>query len=123
MAGMNEFDEESNGSCLIWGTEMEEWHNHLFPPGQRRTRAKSHLFATTLVPTGPESFDVEYVLQLEIGGNIPTWLTTPVVVDNVKKLFNCAKDFYQNKDGELDMFLAEKAQQKDLTGYSLLMTP
>ena len=123
MAGMNEFHEESNGSCLIWGTEMEEWHNHLFPPGQRRTRAKSHLFATTLVPTGPESFDVEYVLQLEIGGNIPTWLTTPVVVDNVKKLFSCAKDFYQNKEGELDMFLAEKAKQKDLTGYSLLMTP
>merc|ERR1711976_469366 len=42
-----------NHSTVIWGTELEEWHNHLFPQDiPRRTRAKSHLFASTLVPTG-----------------------------------------------------------------------
>jgi hypothetical protein len=123
ICGINEFPEDSNGSCLIWGTEMEEWHNHLFPPGHRFTRAKSHIFSTTLVPTSDSTFDVEYVLQLDIGGNIPSWLTTPIVTDSVKKLFNCAKDFYLNKDGSLEKFLAEKAQRNDASGYSLLMTP
>lgn len=120
LCGINDFPD---GSCLIWGTEMEEWHNHLFPPGRRRTRAKSHIFSTTLVPTGPDSFDVEYVLQLEIGGSIPSWLTTPILMDSVKKLFSHAKDFYLNKDGELQDFLAEKEQRNDTSGYSLLMTP
>ena len=60
----------------------------------RVTRAKSHLFSTTLVPTCEGSFDFEYVLQLEIGGKIPTWLTTPIVTDSVKRMFNCAKDVY-----------------------------
>jgi hypothetical protein len=121
LCGINDFP---NGSCLIWGTEMEEWHNHLFPPGHRPTRAKSHLFSTTLVPTGPETFDVEYVLQLEIGGKIPTWLTTPIVNESVQRLFACAKSFYSSKDGELAKFMARKASgihQKEV--YSLLMTP
>jgi hypothetical protein len=104
--GINEF---ADGSSVIWGTEMEEYHNYLFPPGRRVTRSKSHLFSTTLIPTGPESFDVEYVIQLEVGGSLPNWMTTPIVIDNVKKLFSCAQDFYLNKDGELEKFLAEKA--------------
>jgi hypothetical protein len=121
LCGINDF---SDGSCLIWGTEMEEWHNHLFPPGRRATRAKTHIFTTTLVPTGPESFDVEYVLQLDIGGRIPNWMTTPIVIDNCKKLFSCAQDFYLNKDGELEKFLAKKATRTSFTdGPSLLMTP
>lgn len=60
----------------------------------RVTRAKSHLFSTTLVPTGESSFDVEYTLQLEIGGKIPTFLTTPIVADSVKRMFKCAKEMY-----------------------------
>jgi len=109
ICGINEF---SDGSSVIWGTEMEEYHNYLFPPGRRVTRSKSHLFSTTLIPTGPESFDVEYVIQLEVGGKIPNWMTTPIVIENVKKLFSCAQDFYLNKDGELEKFLAEKAARK-----------
>jgi hypothetical protein len=62
----------------------------------RVTRAKSHLFSTTLVPTSESSFDVEYVLQLEIGGKIPIWLTTPIVTDSVKRMFKCAEGIYSN---------------------------
>ena len=121
ICGINDF---ADGSCVVWGTEMEEWHNHLLPPGKRVTRAKSHIFASTLTPTGPESFDVEYVLQLDIGGKIPAWMTTPIVIDNVKKMFACAKDFYLNKDGELERFLLEKeARSGDVGRLSLLMTP
>jgi hypothetical protein len=123
LCGINDFPEADNGSCLIWGTEMEEWHNHLFPPGHRHTRAKTHLFSSTLVPTGPETFDAEYVIQLDIGGNIPTWLTTPIVTDNVKKFFSCAADFFKNKNGDLDKYLLKKAEREDATSYSLLMTP
>lgn len=121
ICGINDF---ADGSCMIWGTEMEEWHDHLLPGEKRVTRAKSHIFTTTLIPTGPESFDVEYVLQLDIGGNIPNWMTTPIVIDNVKKLFSCAKDFYLNKDGEYEKFLMEKANRMNHKGgLSLLMTP
>lgn len=74
MCGIQEF---SNGSCIIWGTEMEDRHNNLLPEGERKERARSHLFATTLMPTGPNSFDAEYVLQLDCGGNLPSFLTTP----------------------------------------------
>jgi len=112
------------GSTLIWGTEMEEWHNHLFPEGERQTRAKSHIFSTAIVPTGPESFDVEYVLQLEIGGKIPTFLTTPIVTETVKSLFNHAKEIYSGKGGDLERFMEEiKVRESTLTERSLLMTP
>jgi hypothetical protein len=121
ICGINDFDD---GSSIVWGTEMEDRHNHLFPPGQRSTRARSHLFSTTLTPTSSDTFDVEYTIQLEIGGRIPTWMTTPIVIDNVKKLFTCAQKFYKNEGGELEKFLTEKAKRQDLTsGPSFLMTP
>jgi len=121
LCGINNFDD---GSSIIWGTEMEDRHNYLFPKGERTTRARSHLYSTTLTPTGPDTFDVEYTIQLEIGGKIPTWMTTPIVIDNVKKLFACAQKFYNNEDGELEKFLAEKAKRQQLPpGPSFLMTP
>ena len=121
ICGINNLDE---GSTIIWGTEMEDRHDYLFPPGRRVTRARSHIFCTTLTPTSANSFDVEYVLQLEIGGKIPAWMTIPIVVDNVKKLFSCAQKFYHNENGELEAFLAEKAKRQALTsGPSFLMTP
>lgn len=121
ICGINDFDD---GSCIIWGTEMEDRHNYLLPPGQRVTRARSHLFSTTLTPTSADSFDVEYVVQLEIGGSIPIWMTTPIVIDNVKKMFDCVQKFYKNTDGELAKFMAEKAKRQELTsGPSFLMTP
>mmetsp|Transcript_9491 Transcript_9491/g.27235 ORF Transcript_9491/g.27235 Transcript_9491/m.27235 type:complete len:325 (-) Transcript_9491:26-1000(-) len=121
ICGINDLDD---GSCIIWGTEMEDRHNYLFPPGPRTTRARSHLFCTTLVPTSPSSFDVEYVIQLEIGGKIPTWMTTPIVIDNVKKMFSVAQKFFNNEGGELEKFLEDKAKRNELTsGISFLMTP
>mmetsp|Transcript_19959 Transcript_19959/g.26375 ORF Transcript_19959/g.26375 Transcript_19959/m.26375 type:complete len:173 (+) Transcript_19959:684-1202(+) len=79
--------EFGDGKAIIWGTEMEDWHDHLFPPGERQVRAKSHLFTATIVQTGPMTFDVEYILQLEVGGMIPTWITTPITIDTLERLF------------------------------------
>jgi hypothetical protein len=118
----------SDGSVVIWGSELPEWHNHLFPPGYKRhTRAKSHLFSTTLTPTNKDlsSFDVEYCLQLEIGGNIPTWLTTPLVVDSVKRMFTVIQKYLEDKN-ELDRFFREKQfldQRIFAERHALLMTP
>ena len=84
LGGMQQYD---GGATILWGTEMEEYHDHLLPEGRRHTRAKSHLFAATLAPTGPDSFDVEYLLQMDVGGGVPHFLTTPALTDAVKKLF------------------------------------
>jgi len=125
MCGIQDY--ASTGSTVIWGTEMEDWHNHLLPEGPRHTRAKSHIFCTTLVPTSEDSFDVEYVLQLEIGGKIPTWMTTPIVTETVKNLFRHAKKDFDShgKGGEFDKFVAEKERQHNafIDRHSILMTP
>lgn len=119
--GMQEF---ADGSSLIWGTEMNEKYNHMFPEGKRHTRATSHLFAATLSPTGEDTFDVEYVLQLDIGGSIPSWLTTPVMIDTVKSLFKVAeKQFALGEEGPAGEFLKEKLELDHLLDReSLLMT-
>lgn len=121
LCGVQDF---ADGSCLIWGVEMEERHDSLLPPGPRHTRARTHVFSTTLTPTGDDSFDVEYVLQLEVGGMLPSWLTTPVVTDSVKRLFKAASDFYLGRDGDrsLDRFLELKVDEFE-ENHSLLMTP
>jgi len=112
LCGIQDFD---NGSCVIWGTEMEDRHNHLLPNVPRRERARSHLFSTVIQPTGPNSFDVEYVLQLDCGGNIMPWMTTPVIVETVKSLFNHARKYFKGGEGsELAKFLEEQ-QQMDHT--------
>jgi hypothetical protein len=122
LCGIQDFHRD--GSCIIWGVEMEDWHNHLLPPGHRHTRAKSHIFCTTLTPTSDDSFDVEYVLQLEIGGNIPVFLTTPIVTETVKKLFRSAEIKFSGRDGALQEFLTEKAHKDSFADIrSLLMTP
>jgi hypothetical protein len=123
LCGIQDF---TDGSCIIWGVEMEEWHDHLLPeaPSPRPQRAKSHIFSTTLTPTGPNQFDVEYVIQLEAGGKLPTWLTAPVMIDTIKNLFSCAKNFYAGTKGELDQFI-QTSQERDsfAAKHSLLMTP
>jgi hypothetical protein len=112
------------GSCVIWGTELDEKHNNLLPDGKRHTRAKSHLFSATLTPTGEDSFDVEYVLQLDIGGNIPKWLTTPVMIDTVKNLFNvAAAEFSQGFDGILGEFLRQNTNEDYPANKQLLLIP
>jgi len=117
--------EAQNKACVIWGTEMEEWHNYLFPQDKKRhTRAKTHLFSTTLVPTGPDSFDVEYVLQLEVGGNLPTFLTTPILVETVKQMFKYAKKTFADDEIMAPWVNETEEQIKDFMiaeRHSLLM--
>lgn len=121
MCGIQEM---KDGACIIWGTEMEDWHNHLLPDDyRRRTRARSHIFSTTLIPTGKDSFDVEYVIQLEIGGNLPTWITTPIVIDNVKNMFKVVDAYFgEGEGGALDQYL-KGIQKEAIDDHSLLMTP
>ena len=94
LCGLQEFP---NGSALIWGVEMEERHNDLFPPGERRTRAKTRLYTTAIVPTSSNTFDAEYCLQLDPGGALPSFLTTPIMIDSVKTMFTVAKKDFGNE--------------------------
>jgi hypothetical protein len=110
LGGMQEFE---NGATILWGTEMEEYHNHLLPEGQRHTRANSHLFAATLVPTSPDSFDIEYLLQMDVGGGLPHFMTTPALTDAVKKLFEHTKSYFGGGDGsDLDLYLKSRQQME-----------
>jgi hypothetical protein len=120
--GLQEF---ADGSCLIWGSELDEKYDYLLPPGQRHTRAKSHLFSATLVPTSENSFDVEYALQMEIGGNIPSFLTTSPIITTVKSLFaTAAREFGKGIGGPVEQFLQSKKQNDNFASkVSLLMTP
>jgi len=106
MCGIQDFE---SGGAIIWGTEMEDSENHLFPEGKRHVRAKSHIFSTSLMPTGPNTFDVEYILQLEIGGNIPYFMTASVIAETVKKMFGYAKKYFSGgENGELEKYIAAK---------------
>jgi hypothetical protein len=122
MCGIQDFQD---GSTIIWGTEMEEWHNHLLPGTEkdRHVRAKSHIFTTTLIPTGEDSFDVEYVLQMDLGGGLPNVLTTPVICDTVKSLFKYAEKFYQGEEGsDLERWIEQQARDDSfLNRHSILM--
>jgi hypothetical protein len=115
-----------SGATLIWGTEMADWHNDLLPSHcDRTTRSKSHLFCTTLVPCGENQFDVEYCLQIDIGGKLPSWITTPILVETIKGLFRHAKEYY----GQEKVWL--QAEQQSMQQHdeqmearnSILMTP
>ncbi|KAL7552849.1 hypothetical protein ACHAWF_016098 [Thalassiosira exigua] len=108
LAGCHQYED---GATILWGTEMEEQHDYLLPEGQRHTRAKSHLFAATLAPTGSDSFDVEYLLQMDVGGGLPHFITTPALTDAVKKMFEHARKFFAGGDGsELDLYLKSRTQ-------------
>ncbi len=104
LCGLQNFD---SGASIIWGIELEENQNHLFPTGKRMSRSTSHLFSTTIIPTGENTFDVEYVLQLDIGG-FPGWLTGPIVIETVKKMFGFADSYFKSglNGGELATKLA-----------------
>ena len=116
VCGVQNFE---GGSTVIWGTEMDtELHDHLLPqlPGTKRpTRAKSHIFCTTLSPSADDpknKFDVEYCLQMCTGG-LPAFVTTPVMINTVKSLFNHAKRFYAGGEGsELEAYLAALEEEK-----------
>lgn len=118
LGGHQEFQ---NGSTILWGTEMEEFHNHLLPPGQRHTRAKSHMFVATLAPTGENSFDVEYLLQMDVGGGLPNFITTPAIIEAVKKLFSHAKGYFEGEDIELFLKAKEEEEKQRLVSEIDLM--
>jgi hypothetical protein len=122
--GLQQF---TDGSSLIWGKEMDEKYDYLLPEGQRHTRAKSHLFSAMLVPTSDNSFDVEYILQLEIGGGVPSWLTTSPIVSTVKSLFDTAAKEFGRAEGSLVREFIKAQQREDAMftklPLSLLMTP
>jgi len=123
LCGIQKFHD---GSALIWGTELEDWHNHLFPEGERKTRGRSHLFSVALVPTGENTFDAEYILQLDFGGNLPHWMTAPLVVDSVKSMFKVMKPYFaEGEGGELDKIMKQEQidQENLLHGSSILFTP
>mmetsp|Transcript_37865 Transcript_37865/g.61888 ORF Transcript_37865/g.61888 Transcript_37865/m.61888 type:complete len:366 (-) Transcript_37865:64-1161(-) len=85
-----------SGAAIIWGVELEEDQNYLFPEDQKRTpRSTSHIFSSTLIPTGEDTFDVEYVIQLEVGG-LPGWLTGLAVTETIKKMFRFADGYFQS---------------------------
>ena len=116
--GLQDF---ADGSSLIWGTDLGEEYNHLLPSGPRHTRARSHLFSAAMKPTEEGAFDIEYVLQLDIGGSMPTWLTNPVLVDTVKSLFKTAERDFAGATDSLQRFLQEKARDTSLLATSLLI--
>ena len=102
MCGLQVFP---SGASVLWGIELEEDQNHLFPVEQprRQPRSTSHIFATTIIPTGDDTFDVEYVMQIEIGG-FPGWLTGPIVIETVKKMFRFADGYFKGGlDGTGDL--------------------
>lgn len=123
LCGIQDFS-TTNNATVIWGTELEEWHNHLMPDCERHTRAKSHLFSTTLMPVSPTEFHVEYILQLEVGGKIPSFLTTPILVETVKQMFKYAKKTFADEE-----IMAPWVQKRENDAMmiderlSLLMTP
>lgn len=93
-----------SGAAVIWAVELEESQNFLFPECQpkRVQRSTTHLYSTAIVPVEDDTtFDVEYVLQLEIGG-FPGWLTGPVIVETLKKMFKWADGYFKSDE------LAEK---------------
>jgi hypothetical protein len=130
--GMQEFG--GCGAYILWGQEVDDddttgkskdnnkQSTTLWPEGSPRyTRAKSHLFSATLIPTSDTTFDVEYVLQMEIGGQIPKFLTTPVLIETVKNLFKVASEELSTGIGSLRK---QKQQDEVLSGRELLlMTP
>jgi hypothetical protein len=94
LCGLQKFP---SGASIIWGVELEEDQNHLFPADQpkRMPRSTSHIFSTTIIPIGDDTFDVEYVLQLDVGG-FPGWLLGPIVTETVKKMFRFAETYFQS---------------------------
>merc|ERR1712238_638500 len=88
-----------SGATITWGIELEEDQNYLFPGThpERVPRSTSHLFVMTTIPRNddPTTFGVEYVIQVEVGG-IPGWLTAPLIIDAVKKMFRFAEGYFES---------------------------
>ena len=63
------------GASITWVVELGESEDFLFPAERyprRVSRSSSHVFLATTVSTGKDTFQVEYAIQLDVGG-IPGW--------------------------------------------------
>lgn len=125
MCGVQEFVEL--GASIVWGVELGDDQNHLMPAGERLIRTRSHLFSTALVPVSADVFDLEYVIQLEVG-KFPTWLSGPVIAELVKGCLRYANKYFEGglKDGELAKYLKEEREQLTQAvddSHSILITP
>ena len=86
-----------SGASVLWETELEEDQDYLFPESQPRRvgRLASHLFCSTIVPRKDDVLNMEYLVKLEVGG-LPGWLTSPVVVETIKKMFWFADGYFRS---------------------------
>ena len=68
---------------------------------------------------------MSFVSSSEIGGGLPNFLTTPVVIDNVKNMFKIVDVYFsdQEEGGALDRYLKELQKEALIDNNSLLMTP
>jgi len=118
--GMHEFDD---GSSLIWGAELPHEDDFLLPGAKRHVRAKTHLFSAMIKQNGPESFDVEYVVQADAGGRIPMWLQTRVLVDSVKNLFRTVQKELVGVNSSVQRFIQEKMREDTYTNWQSILIP
>lgn len=68
---------------------------------------------------------MEYILQLEIGGKIPSFLTTPILVETVKSMFGYAEKTFKDKE-IMKEWIKPVEELKDVMiqeRHGLLMTP
>ena len=104
LCGLQEFP---GGASIVWGIELEDNQNDLFPPGERLIRSRSHIFSNAIIPTGDNTFDCEYGLCLEIG-RFPEWLARAVLVTICRDLFKYAQKYY-------DTFMCDDEDEDDGT--------
>lgn len=68
---------------------------------------------------------IMFLPTTEIGGGLPNFLTTPVVIDNIKNMFRIVDVYFsdQKEGGALDQYLKELQAEALTDNNSLLMTP
>jgi len=120
--GMHEFPD---GSSLIWGSELPDEDNFLLPGEKRHVRARTHLFSAMIKPTGPDTFEVEYVVQADAGGRIPLWLQTRVLIESVKTLFQTIQRELKlvGANSSVQRFIQEKVEEEHYTNWQSLLIP
>ena len=81
--------------------------------------------ASKTSPTQPCRLSVRFNYGIEIGGGLPNFLTTPVVIDNIKNMFRIVDRYFsdQNEGGALDQYLKDLQKEALIDNNSLLMTP
>ena len=74
--------QEGVGGAVIWAFELPGGYTDgagLWPTEGRLTRASTDIFCASLIQR-EGCFEVEYLLSLDVGGGVPRWATTPVIV-------------------------------------------